>query len=80
MKLNVGITDRVIRLLLAAIVFTALYFTASISETKAISGAVLGLVLIFTSIVGFCPLYLPFRINTNKLYTPAKKIENDTRN
>jgi len=73
MKMNVGVTDRVIRLLLAAIVFTILYFTDSITEGLAISAVVLGLVMIITSMVGFCPLYLPFGINTNRLFTPTKK-------
>jgi len=80
MKMNVGVTDRVIRLLLAAIVFTILYFTDSITEGLAISAVVLGLVMIITSTLGFCLLYLPFSINTNRLLTPAKKKTNDTRN
>jgi hypothetical protein len=73
MKMNVGVTDRVIRLLLAAIVFTILYFTDSITEGLAISTVVLGLTMILTSILGFCPLYLPFGINTNRFLTPTKK-------
>lgn len=73
MKMNVGVTDRVIRLLLAAIVFTILYFTDSITEGFAVSAVVLGLAMIITSMLGFCPLYLPFGINTNRLFTPTKK-------
>lgn len=73
MKMNVGVTDRVIRLLLAAVVFTLLYFTDTITEGLAIGAVVLGLVMIITSILGFCPLYLPFGINTNRLFTPTKK-------
>lgn len=73
MKMNVGVTDRVIRLLLAAIVFTILYFTDSISEGMAIGSVILGLAMIITSVLGFCPLYLPFCINTNRLFTSTKK-------
>ena len=73
MKMNVGVTDRVIRLLLAAIVFTILYFTDLITEGLAISAVILGLTMIITSMVGFCPLYLPFGINTNRFFTPTKK-------
>lgn len=70
-----GTTDRVIRLFLATIVFTALYLTTTLSETLAISAVVLGLAYIITSILGFCPLYLTLRLNTNRFYTPTKKFE-----
>lgn len=75
MKVNMGTTDRVIRLFLATIVFTVLYLTTDISVTLAISTVVVGLACIMTSILGFCPLYLRLRLNTNRFYTPTKKFE-----
>jgi hypothetical protein len=63
MKKNMGTIDRVIRVLIAAVV-AALYFTNVITGTTAIILMVLSGVFILTSLIGTCPLYLPFGINT----------------
>lgn len=63
MKKNMGTTDKVIRVL-AAVVFAVLYFTHVVTGTFGIVLLVLAGVLILTSIVGFCPLYLPFGLST----------------
>lgn len=63
MKKNMGTIDRVIRVLIAAVV-AALYFTNVITGTTAIILLVLSGVFILTSLIGTCPLYLPFGINT----------------
>lgn len=60
-----GTTDKIIRLLLAALV-GGLYFAGIISGVTATILGVLALVFILTSFVGFCPLYLPFGISTRK--------------
>lgn len=65
MKKNMGSTDKIIRVLLA-IVFAALYFTGTVTGTWGIVLLVLAAVFLLTSLVSFCPLYLPFKINTNK--------------
>ena len=65
MKKNMGNTDRIIRLIVAAVVI-GLYLTKIISGTTAIVLLAFAAVFILTSFVSFCPLYLPFRINTNK--------------
>jgi hypothetical protein len=65
MKTNVGTTDRVVRILLA-FVLAGLYFTGTISGTIGIIALILAIVLVITGLVGFCPLYLPCRINTCK--------------
>ncbi|MEJ5266139.1 MAG: DUF2892 domain-containing protein [Bacteroidales bacterium] len=65
MKTNVGKTDRVIRILLA-FVLAALYLTGTISGTIGIIAIILAIVLIITAFVGFCPLYLPCKIDTSK--------------
>lgn len=63
MKINMGSADRIIRLLLAA-VFVALYFTGTITGTAGIVLLVLAGVFVLTSVVAFCPLYLPFGVRT----------------
>ena len=65
MKKNMGTADRLIRVLLAIVVI-ALYFTNFISGTLAIVLLVFAGVFILTSFISFCPLYLPFGINTGK--------------
>ena len=67
MKKNMGNADRTIRIL-AAIVFAVLYFTGTVTGTWGIVLLVLGAVFVLTSLVGFCPLYVMFGMNT----CPAK--------
>lgn len=61
MKTNVGTTDRIIRIV-AAIIFFALAFTQG--GIWVWLGGILGVVMLLTAAVGFCPLYAPFGINT----------------
>lgn len=63
MKKNLGSVDRFIRVMLAVIV-AALYFTNIISGTVAIVLLILAAVFLLTSLVGVCPLYLPFGLST----------------
>lgn len=65
MKKNMGTIDKAIRILVA-VVIAVLYFTHQISGTVAIIGLVFAAVFILTSLMGSCPLYLPFGINTKK--------------
>lgn len=65
MKKNMGTTDKAIRILIA-IVIGVLYFTNTISGTLAIVLGILAVVFLLTSFINFCPLYLPFGINTSK--------------
>ena len=65
MKKNMGVTDRVLRILVAVAVII-LYFTNQISGILAIVLLVFAGVFILTSFVSFCPLYLPFGISTRK--------------
>ncbi len=64
MKLNMGNTDRIIRVVVA-IVLGVLYFTGQVTGTMGIVALVLAAVFVLTSLVGTCPLYLPFGIRTN---------------
>ncbi|MFV8377984.1 DUF2892 domain-containing protein [uncultured Flavobacterium sp.] len=65
MKKNMGLTDRIIRIALAAIV-AVLYFTNTISGTLALVLGAFAIIFIITSFVSFCPLYSPFGISTRK--------------
>lgn len=65
MKLNMGTTDRVIRFILA-VVIAILYFTGQLSGTAALILGIIAVVFLATSLVGFCPLYVPFRLSTRK--------------
>jgi len=65
MKKNMGIIDRVTRTVLA-IVVAALYFTGQITGIAAIILGVFAIIFLLTSIVGFCPLYVPLGISTVK--------------
>lgn len=65
MKANMGTADRIIRLIVAAII-AVLYFTEVISGTLGVVLLILALVFTLTSFVSFCPLYTPFGISTRK--------------
>jgi hypothetical protein len=65
MKKNMGTIDKVIRILVAVIV-VVLYFTHVISGVLAIVLLALSAIFVLTSLISFCPLYLPFGINTGK--------------
>lgn len=60
-----GTTDRVIRVIVAAII-AALYFANVITGTVGIILLALAGIFVLTSLVSFCPLYLPFGISTRK--------------
>ena len=63
MKKNVGNTDKLIRLLAAA-VFVVLFVTNVVSGTLAIVLLVLAGIFALTSLIGFCPIYAVVGMNT----------------
>jgi K+-transporting ATPase A subunit len=65
MKRNMSNVDRIIRVIIAA-VFAYLYFGGIVTGTLGIILVVLGAVFVLTSLISFCPLYLPFKISTYK--------------
>jgi len=65
MKANMGSTDRIVRIILA-VVIAVLYFTNVITGTLGTILLILAIVFLLTSLVSFCPLYLPFGISTMK--------------
>ena len=65
MKQNMGTIDRIVRLI-AVVVIAALYFTGQISGTLAIVLGVVAVIFLVTSLIGWCPAYLPLKLSTKK--------------
>ncbi|HEY4618650.1 MAG TPA: DUF2892 domain-containing protein [Flavobacterium sp.] len=65
MKKNMGLIDKVIRSLLAALI-ALLYFTNVISGTAALILGAIAIILLITSFVSFCPLYAALGISTRE--------------
>ncbi len=65
MNKNMGTVDRVIRILVAAAI-GALIAGGQLTGIAAIALGVLAGVFVLTSVVSFCPLYLPLKLSTRK--------------
>jgi len=65
MKKNMSNLDRIIRAI-AAVIIGILYFSGVIGGTLGIVLLVIAGILLATSVVSFCPLYLPFKFSTRK--------------
>jgi len=63
MKQNMGSFDRILRLVIAAVV-AWLYFNDTITGTWGLVLLVLGGVFLLTGLIGFCPLYTIFGVKT----------------
>lgn len=63
MKKNMGLADRLIRILVA-IAIAILYFTDRIGGTLAIILGVIAVIFLLTSLVGRCPAYVPLGLST----------------
>ncbi len=69
MKKNMGGADRMIRLIIAAIL-VYLYYNGTVSGTMGIVALVVAGVFVLTSLVSFCPLYPLLGINTCSVKKP----------
>jgi hypothetical protein len=65
MKKNVGTIDKVIRILIALVIIV-LFFSHIISGTLAIILLILSGILIVTSFISLCPIYLMLGLSTEK--------------
>lgn len=65
MKRNLANFDRIIRVVLAA-VLASLYFSGIVTGAPGILLLVLGVVFLVTAIINFCPLYFLFKFSTFK--------------
>lgn len=63
MKKNMGTADRIVRVIIAAII-SVLYFTGIIPGTPGVILLILAGVFVLTSLISFCPLYAPFGLST----------------
>jgi len=63
MKKNMGTIDRIVRAIIAVAV-GVLWYLGVISGTVAIVLGALAVVFLATSLISFCPLYLPFGLST----------------
>ena len=62
---NMGKMDRIIRFIIG-IVMIGVGFGA-LSGGASIAVGVIGVILVATGLIGWCPLYIPLRINTLKV-------------
>ncbi len=60
-----GSTDKIIRILFALVV-AVLFYTKTVEGTLALVLGILATVMVATSFISFCPLYLPFGLSTRK--------------
>ena len=65
MKQNIGSIDRIVRIIIA-LVIGVLYLTGQISGTLGIILSVVAIIFLLTSLVSFCPLYVPLKLSTRK--------------
>jgi hypothetical protein len=65
MKHNLGTADRIIRLIIAALV-TFLFLNNTISGTTGIVLMVIAIVFLITSLINFCPIYAVLGWSTQK--------------
>ena len=65
MKKNMGNADRIIRIIIAAVI-AGLFFANIIPGVLGIVLMALSGIFVLTSLISFCPLYAPFGINTCK--------------
>lgn len=65
MKKNMGLADRIVRIGIAAIILV-LFLTDIVAGTLGIVLLVVALIMVLTSFIKICPLYLPFGISTCK--------------
>ena len=63
MQTNMGLIDRVVRVVVAVIV-AGLILSGVVSGVLALILGVLATIFVLTSLISFCPLYLPFGLST----------------
>ena len=63
MKMNMGNLDRMVRAIASAII-AVLYFSDALPGLIGVILLVMAVTLLSTSLVSFCPVYMPFGLNT----------------
>lgn len=62
--LNMGGIDRIIRIVAGLVLIVLGFFV--LSGTWGIVVGIVGFIPLLTGLIGWCPLYLPFKISTRK--------------
>jgi len=65
MKKNMGSVDRIIRFVVAAVI-AVLIIIGQLKGTVAVVLGILAGIFVVTSVISFCPLYVPFKFSTRK--------------
>lgn len=65
MKKNMGTIDRIIRTAIAAVAIV-LILTGQVTGTVAVVLGIVAIVFLLTSLLGWCPIYVPLGISTRK--------------
>ena len=65
MKQNMGLVDKIIRLTVVAII-AVLYFTGQVTGLAAIILGIIAVAFFVTSLIGWCPSYVPFGISPKR--------------
>lgn len=68
MKYNMGGVDRILRVIAALVIFL-LILLKTLTGTLAIILGVIAVIFVLTAAIGFCPLYVPFKLSTLKKKT-----------
>jgi hypothetical protein len=68
MTQNMGMLDRLVRTVIA-LAIAAAYFAGYISGMVALALGVVAVAFLVTSLVGWCPAYLPLGLSTRKRAT-----------
>ncbi len=71
MKKNMGTTDKTIRIILAVLI-AVLYFTGVVKGVAGIVLLIIAAIFLITSLIGFCPLYYPFGLDTGSKKSDQK--------
>lgn len=66
-----GLADRIIRVVIAIVLIT-FYWQGAISGALGIALIVLSGIFVLTSLISFCPLYLPFGLSTLRKKVASK--------
>jgi hypothetical protein len=65
MTKNIGTADKTIRIIVA-LIFAWLYYSGRIVGTLGIVLLVIAIMFVVTSLISWCPAYIPFKFSTRK--------------